>query len=99
MVADLHHFDEEQDLDPVVRRGESSDPDPHRNVKRDPHPHRTILSLYVNPVSNLFLHSGFRRGGTSDAQGWIRFHALQGGEVSSAGLQVRERIISKVPFS
>ncbi len=96
--------DEEQDLDPDPRQDENSDRDPHKKEKRDsdPNPHRSyadpqhgLLCLFcVSPVSNLFLYSGFRRGGTSDAQGWIRFHALQGGEVGSVSLQVRERIIS-----
>ncbi len=88
---------EEQDLDlgPEPRQGEKSDGDPHRNEKKDPEPHRSYADpqqdyfvSFRSPVSNLFLHLGFRRGGTSDAQGWIRFHALQGGEVGSAGLQV-----------
>jgi hypothetical protein len=29
VVADVHHFDEEQDPDPDQHQGERSDPDPH----------------------------------------------------------------------
>ncbi len=37
MVADSHHFDEEQDPDP--RYNEKLDPDPHLSVKLDPDAH------------------------------------------------------------
>jgi hypothetical protein len=30
VIADVHHFDEEQDLDPDRLQGERSDPDPHQ---------------------------------------------------------------------
>jgi hypothetical protein len=30
VIADVHHFDEEQDLDPDQHQGERSDPDPHQ---------------------------------------------------------------------
>jgi hypothetical protein len=39
VVADSHHFDEEQDPNPLKR--EKSDPDPHLSEKRDQDPHKS----------------------------------------------------------
>jgi hypothetical protein len=36
VVADLHHFDEEQSPDP--HQSEKSEPDPHQRIKSDPNP-------------------------------------------------------------
>ncbi len=38
VVADLHHFDGEQDQDPL--HSERSDPDPHHSERSDPDPHQ-----------------------------------------------------------
>ncbi len=37
LVADLHHFIEEQDLE--RHQSDKSDPDPHWSEKKDPDPH------------------------------------------------------------
>jgi hypothetical protein len=37
VVADLHHFDEEQDLDPNQSR--KPDPEPHQSKRPDSEPH------------------------------------------------------------
>jgi hypothetical protein len=39
VVADLHHFDEEQDPDP--HQSQKSYPDPHQSDKSDPGPHQS----------------------------------------------------------
>jgi hypothetical protein len=38
MVADLHHFDEEQDPGPHHSEESDPDPDPQQSEKRDPDP-------------------------------------------------------------
>jgi hypothetical protein len=44
MVADLHHFDEEQDPGPHQSEESDPDPDPHQSEKRgpDPDPHHSV---------------------------------------------------------
>ncbi len=48
VVADFHHFDEEQDLDPDPHLSEKLDPDPHLSEKLNPDPHLSE-KLYPNP--------------------------------------------------
>jgi hypothetical protein len=40
LVADSHHFDEEQDLDLNPPLSEKSDPEPHLSEQRDPDQHQ-----------------------------------------------------------
>jgi hypothetical protein len=42
MVADLHHFGEEQDPGPHQSEKSDPDPDPHQSEKRDLDPHHSV---------------------------------------------------------
>ncbi len=46
VVADLHHFDEEQDPNPDPHQSKRSDPDPHKNEEADPqHCFQVLLTI------------------------------------------------------